>query len=78
MTFLRTLFHVASEGVRGLILWVEVIVRPDKEAAVALVARIIAHELRANPSLVLGLATGKTMERVYHQLARLHQEKWRA
>ena len=38
-----------------------------------LVARIIAHELRANPHLVLGLATGKTMECVYRHLVRLHQ-----
>ena len=51
----------------------EVIIQPNKEAAAALVARIIAHDLRANPHLVLGLATGVTMERVYRQLVALHQ-----
>jgi len=53
----------------------EVIIQPNKEAAAALVARIIAHDLRANSHLVLGLATGKTMERVYRQLVRMHQEE---
>jgi glucosamine-6-phosphate deaminase len=51
----------------------EVIIQPNQEAAASLVARIIARELRANPALVLGLATGKTMERVYRHLVRLHQ-----
>jgi glucosamine-6-phosphate deaminase len=51
----------------------EVIIRPNDEAAASLAARIIARELRANPNLVLGLATGKTMERVYRHLVRLHQ-----
>lgn len=53
----------------------EVIIQPNKEAAAALVARIIAHDLRANPHLVLGLATGKTMERVYRNLVRMHKEE---
>ena len=53
----------------------EVIIQPNKEAAAALVARIIAHDLRANPHLVLGLATGVTMERVYRQLATMHHEE---
>src|SRR5579862_7337181 len=53
----------------------EVIIQPNKEAAAALVSRIIAHDLRANPHLVLGLATGATMERVYRQLVTLHQEQ---
>lgn len=46
----------------------EVITRPDAEAAVDLVARLIADRLRARPDLVLGLATGRTMERVYARL----------
>ena len=46
----------------------EVIVRPDAEAAVALVVRLLANRLRARPDLVLGLATGRTMERVYARL----------
>ena len=51
----------------------EVIIQPNQEAAASLVARIVARELRANPHLVLGLATGKTMECVYRHLVRLHQ-----
>ncbi len=53
----------------------EVIIQSTKEAASSLVARIIARELRANPHLVLGLATGSTMERVYRQLVRLHKDE---
>jgi glucosamine-6-phosphate deaminase len=53
----------------------EVIVRPNPDAAAHLAARIIARELRANPQLVLGLATGRTMESVYGQLVRLHREE---
>ena len=47
----------------------EVIARPDAERAVKLVARLIEARLRAKPDLVLGLATGRTMERVYALLA---------
>ena len=53
----------------------EVIIQPTKDAAASLVARIVAKEVRVNPHLVLGLATGKTMEAVYRQLVRLHQEE---
>ena len=53
----------------------EVILQPNEEAAAALVARIVAHDLRANPHLVLGLATGKTMECVYRHLVRMHQDE---
>lgn len=53
----------------------EVIIQPNKEAAALLVSRIIARELRANPHLVLGLATGATMERVYRNLVRMHREE---
>ncbi|MGA2080739.1 MAG: glucosamine-6-phosphate deaminase [Holophaga sp.] len=52
----------------------EVLIRPDPEQAALLAARIIAKELRAKPALVLGLATGRTMERVYDCLARLHRD----
>ena len=52
----------------------EVIIQPTKDAAALLVARIIAHDLRANPHLVMGLATGKTMECVYRHLVRMHQQ----
>jgi glucosamine-6-phosphate deaminase len=53
---------------------VEVIIRPDPDAAALLTARIIARELRANPSLVLGLATGRTMESLYRVLVRMARD----
>src|SRR5688572_21794685 len=53
----------------------EVIIRPDAAAATDLVARIIAADLRANPRLVLGLATGRTMEGVYDRLAQMHRDE---
>ena len=46
----------------------EVIVQRDPEAAAALAAKLIAARLRSKPGLVLGLATGRTMERVYDRL----------
>jgi glucosamine-6-phosphate deaminase len=54
---------------------VEAIIRPDQDSAALLAARLIARELRANPALVLGLATGRTMEAVYRILVRLHREQ---
>jgi len=48
---------------------VEVIIRPDADSAAMLVARLVAARVRAKPDLVLGLATGRTMERVYDLLA---------
>ena len=53
----------------------EVIIRPTAEEASLLTARVIAKALRNRPSLVLGLATGGTMEGVYRQLARMHREE---
>ena len=53
----------------------EVIIQPTPEAAALLVARVIARELRLHPGLVLGLATGRTMELVYDQLARRRREE---
>jgi glucosamine-6-phosphate deaminase len=52
---------------------VEVIIRPTADAAAELAVKIIARELRANPHLVLGLATGRTMEAVYARLVRMHR-----
>jgi glucosamine-6-phosphate deaminase len=54
---------------------VEVIIRPTSEAAADLVARIIERDLRANPHLVLGMATGRTMESVYARLVWMHREE---
>ncbi len=53
----------------------EVVIQPTAEAAADLVARIIAWELRKNPRLILGLASGNTMESVYARLAQMHVEE---
>jgi glucosamine-6-phosphate deaminase len=53
----------------------EVIILPDPQKAAQLVARIVAKELRARPALVLGLATGRTMERVYACLVEFHRRE---
>jgi len=52
----------------------EVIIQPDPNAAARLTSRIIADEVRRNPSLVLGLATGRTMETLYKYLVREHRD----
>lgn len=52
----------------------EILIRPDAQAATDLVARLLEARLCAKPDLVLGCATGRTMERLYDQLARLHVE----
>lgn len=46
----------------------EVITRKTAEQAVDLVARLLAARIRQKPDAVLGLATGRTMERVYAKL----------
>jgi glucosamine-6-phosphate deaminase len=51
----------------------EIIIQPTADAAADLVARIIAKELQVNPHLVLGMATGRTMETVYALLAQRQQ-----
>ncbi|MGZ5566636.1 MAG: 6-phosphogluconolactonase, partial [Limisphaerales bacterium] len=53
----------------------EVIIRPDENAAAQLVARMVAKEIRAHPSIVLGLATGRTMEAVYNLLVDMHEKE---
>jgi glucosamine-6-phosphate deaminase len=53
----------------------EAIIQPTKDDAALLVARILAKELRANPSLVLGLATGATMESVYRLLVKMRRDE---
>ena len=53
----------------------EVIIQSSAAAATRLVARLIAKALRQNPRLVLGLATGRTMERVYALLADMHRQE---
>lgn len=53
----------------------ECIIRPSPELATQLVAQIISRELRANPQLILGLATGRTMESLYRMLVQMHREE---
>jgi glucosamine-6-phosphate deaminase len=53
----------------------EAIIRPTEESAARLVEQIIAGEIRRNPSCVLGLATGRTMEAVYSLLVESHRER---
>jgi glucosamine-6-phosphate deaminase len=47
---------------------VELLIRPTPEHVARLVARIVVDRVRAKPDLVLGCATGRTMERVYAEL----------
>jgi glucosamine-6-phosphate deaminase len=51
------------------------IVTPTEAEAAATAAGILAQNLRSKPDLVLGLATGRTMEGVYHHLVRFHREE---
>src|SRR5690606_1504250 len=51
----------------------EVIIRPDAHSAARLVARLIAREFTEQRALVLGLATGRTMERVYQELVTMYE-----
>jgi glucosamine-6-phosphate deaminase len=53
----------------------EVVIRPNADAAADLVAQVIARALRSNPRLVMGLATGNTMESVYARLVQLHRKE---
>ncbi len=53
----------------------EIVIRTTAEAAAELTASVIAREIRGNPHLVLGLATGRTMEAVYRILVRKHREE---
>ncbi len=43
----------------------EIIIRPEADDAALMAAKLLAKELRAKPDLVIGLATGRTMESVY-------------
>jgi glucosamine-6-phosphate deaminase len=52
----------------------DVLIQSNAELAARTAADLIARALSARPNLVLGLATGCTMESVYDQLVRKHQE----
>ena len=53
----------------------EIIIREFADQAIDLTARLIAQRLRIKPDLVLGLATGRTMEGVYTKLVELHTDR---
>lgn len=52
----------------------EILIQDSAAAAAKLTATIVANRLRDKPDLVLGCATGRTMESVYDELARSHKE----
>jgi glucosamine-6-phosphate deaminase len=52
---------------------VEILIRPTAAHVARLVARIVADRVRAKPDLVLGCATGRTMEAVYEALVAAHR-----
>ncbi len=53
----------------------EVIIRKDKESATKLVAKVIREAVDQDPSMVLGLATGRTMEALYDEMVELYEAK---
>jgi glucosamine-6-phosphate deaminase len=50
---------------------VELLIRPTPAHVARLAARIIAERVHADPELVIGCATGNTMDRVYDELVAL-------
>lgn len=52
----------------------DIIVRDDAASASLLTAWLLADRIRARPDIVLGLATGRTMEPVYAELVRMHRQ----
>lgn len=52
---------------------VEILIQPDAVQAARLAAGLVANRLSRKPGLVLGCATGRTMERIYAELVMLHQ-----
>ena len=51
------------------------VLKPGKEELGREAAQIVAHAVRRNPALLLGLATGSTMLGMYKELVRLHREE---
>jgi len=51
----------------------ELLIQASKEKAVDLAAKLIANRLSQKPDLVLGCATGRTMESIYVHLVDLHK-----
>lgn len=53
----------------------EVIIQPDAATAALLAAQLISRKVKEKTDTVLGLATGRTMEKVYAELVRFHREE---
>lgn len=53
----------------------QVIIRSTREKASLLAAMLIAKMVRTKPDLVMGLATGETMERIYAILVNMHTQE---
>jgi len=53
----------------------EVLIRENAETGCILGATIIARVVRDQPDAVLGLATGRTPQRLYQELIRLHRDE---
>ena len=53
----------------------ELVIQANADRAACLVARLIAQAIREKPHIVLGLATGRTMERVYRCLVQMHKHR---
>src|SRR6202048_5536309 len=51
------------------------VLKPILEDVSGEAARIVAHAVRRNPALRLGLATGSTMLGMYQELVRLHRDE---
>jgi glucosamine-6-phosphate deaminase len=52
----------------------EILIQSSAEDAARLAAYIVSDRLKRKPNCVLGCATGRTMERIYAELVRLHKE----
>lgn len=52
----------------------EVVIRPTKDEASHLATQLIEQAIQDKPSIVLGLATGRTMEDLYARLVKRHRE----
>lgn len=53
----------------------EILILETPKAAEVFAARFVADRMRTKPELVLGCATGRTMEGIYAELVRLHREQ---
>ena len=53
----------------------EILIQATAERAATLTASLIVDRLRSKPDLVLGCATGRTMERIYKELVHYYQDQ---